>query len=44
MPQERGFSLITGTAFVALIALIFGLALNSLLQLRALGEQSPCGG
>ena len=38
MPQERGFPLITGTAFVALIALIFGLALNSLLQLRALGE------
>jgi diguanylate cyclase (GGDEF)-like protein len=39
MPQERGFPLITGVAFIALIALIFGLALNSLLQLRALGEQ-----
>lgn len=38
MPQERGFPLSTGTAFVALIALIFGLALNSLLQLRVLGE------
>ena len=39
MPQERGFPLITGVAFIALIALIFGLALNSLLQLRSLGEQ-----
>jgi diguanylate cyclase (GGDEF)-like protein len=38
MSQERGFPLSTGTAFVALIALIFGLALNSLLQLRVLGE------
>ena len=38
MPQERGFPLITGVAFIALIALIFGLALNSLLQLRVLGE------
>ena len=39
MPIHRAFSLTTGTAFVALIALIFGLALNSLLQLQALGTQ-----
>jgi diguanylate cyclase (GGDEF)-like protein len=36
---SRGFSLITGTAFVALFALIGGLLLNSVLQLRALGTQ-----
>jgi len=39
MPLQRGFSLTTGTAFVVLIALICGLALNSLLQLQALGTQ-----
>ncbi|OJW55789.1 MAG: hypothetical protein BGO60_10320 [Thiobacillus sp. 65-1059] len=33
------FSLTTGTAFVALIVLICGLALNGLLQLQTLGEQ-----
>ncbi len=37
--MKRGFPLITGIAFVALIALICGLAFNSLLQLRTLGEQ-----
>jgi diguanylate cyclase (GGDEF)-like protein len=36
---QRGFSLITGAAFLALIALICGLLLNSLLQLQALGTQ-----
>ena len=35
----RGVSLITGTAFVALIALICGLAINGLLQLQTLGSQ-----
>jgi diguanylate cyclase (GGDEF)-like protein len=35
----RGISLITGTAFVALIALICGLAGNGLLQLQTLGSQ-----
>jgi diguanylate cyclase (GGDEF)-like protein len=39
MSLQRGFSLTTGTAFVVLIALICGLALNSLLQLQALGTQ-----
>ena len=39
MPKQRGFSLTTGTAFVTLIALICGLALNGLLQLQTLGEQ-----
>lgn len=39
MPPQRGFSLTTGTAFIVLIALICGLALNSLLQLQALGTQ-----
>jgi len=38
MPIQR-FSLTTGTAFVALIVLICGLALNGLLQLQTLGEQ-----
>jgi len=35
----RGISLITGTAFVALIVLICGLAFNGLVQLHALGMQ-----
>lgn len=35
----RGISLITGTAFVALIVLICGLAANGLLQLHTLGTQ-----
>src|SRR5512139_120452 len=39
MPRQRRLSLTTGTAFVALIALICGLVLNSLLQLQALGTQ-----
>jgi diguanylate cyclase (GGDEF)-like protein len=39
MPPQRGFSLTTGSAFVALIALICGLALNSLLQLQTLDTQ-----
>lgn len=39
MSLQRGFSLTTGTAFVVLIVLICGLALNSLLQLQALGTQ-----
>jgi diguanylate cyclase (GGDEF)-like protein len=39
MPQQRAFSLTTGTAFVVLIALICGLTLNGLLQLQALGSQ-----
>ena len=39
MALPRGISLITGAAFVALITLIGGLALNSLLQLQTLGEQ-----
>ena len=39
MPQQRGISLTTGTAFVVLIALNCGLALNSLLQLQALRAQ-----
>ncbi|MEW6120232.1 MAG: diguanylate cyclase [Pseudomonadota bacterium] len=39
MPITRALPLSTGTAFVALIALIFGLALNSLWQLHVLGTQ-----
>lgn len=39
MPLIRALPLSTGTAFVALIALIFGLALNSLWQLHTLGTQ-----
>jgi len=39
MPLQRGISLTTSTAFVVLIALICGLALNSLLQLQALCTQ-----
>jgi diguanylate cyclase (GGDEF)-like protein len=39
MPGQRGFPLTTGAAFIALIALICGLALNGLLQLQTLGEQ-----
>jgi len=39
MPIHRAFSLTTGTAFVVLIALICGLALNGLLQLQTLGTQ-----
>lgn len=39
MPRQHGFPLTTGVAFVALIALICGLALNGLLQLKTLGEQ-----
>jgi len=35
----RGFSLITGTAFVVLIALIAGLAANAILQLQKLDDQ-----
>jgi len=37
--MHRGFSPLIGTAFVALIVLICGLLLNSLLQLEALGRQ-----
>lgn len=37
--QQRGISLTISTAFVALIALICGLVLNSLLQLQALNTQ-----
>ncbi|WP_296753517.1 diguanylate cyclase [Thiobacillus sp.] len=37
--MQRGFSLTTGAAFVTLIVLICGLALNGLLQLQTLGEQ-----
>lgn len=39
MPKNRAFALSTGTAFVALIVLIFAQALNSLWQLHTLGEQ-----
>jgi len=39
MPRQRGFFLTTSVAFAVLIALIFGLALNGLLQLQTLGEQ-----
>ncbi len=39
MATRRGLSLRTGTAFITLIALICGLTLNSLLQLRELGAQ-----
>jgi diguanylate cyclase (GGDEF)-like protein len=39
MPTQRGFSFTTGTAFVALILLICGLASNGLFQLQALGTQ-----
>src|SRR5512135_2743540 len=38
-PMHRGVSPLIVTAFVALIALICGLVLNSLLQLEALGSQ-----
>ena len=38
-PTNRGVSPLIVTAFVALIALICGLLLNSLLQLEALGQQ-----
>ncbi len=38
-PLQQGVSLITGMAFLALIALICGLLLNGLLQLQALGTQ-----
>ena len=37
--MPRGFSLTTGTAFAALIALICGLGVNSLVQLQTLGTQ-----
>jgi diguanylate cyclase (GGDEF)-like protein len=39
MPMQRRFSLTTGTAFVVLITLICGLAVNGLLQLQTLGTQ-----
>lgn len=39
MVLPRGISLIAGAAFVALIALICGLAINGLLQLQTLGTQ-----
>lgn len=39
MQLPRGISLTTSAAFIALIALIFGLAINSLLQLQTLGTQ-----
>lgn len=39
MPLPRGIPLSTGAAFVALIALICGLAVNGLLQLHTLGMQ-----
>jgi len=39
MPNQRAFSFTIGIAFVALIALICGLLLNSLLQLQTLGTQ-----
>ncbi len=39
MPIQRAFSLTTGAAFFALIALICGLLLNNLLQLQAMGTQ-----
>ena len=39
MPQQRAFSLTTGTAFVVLIALICGLTVNGLMQLQTLGSQ-----
>ena len=39
MLLPRGTSLTTGAAFIALIALISGLAINSLLQLHTLGTQ-----
>jgi len=39
MPIHRAFSLTTGTAFIVLIVLICGLALNGLLQLQTLGTQ-----
>ena len=39
MPVLRRFPPTTGTAFVVLIALIFGLAVNGLLQLQTLGAQ-----
>lgn len=39
MPRQRRYPLTTGAAFLALIALICGLAMNGLLQLQLLGEQ-----
>lgn len=39
MPSQRDFPLLTAVAFVALIALICGLAFNGLLQLQTLGTQ-----
>lgn len=39
MPRLRTLTLSTGAAFVALVALIFGLVLNSLWQQHILGEQ-----
>jgi diguanylate cyclase (GGDEF)-like protein len=39
MLLQRGFPLTTAIAFIALIALICGLAFNGLLQLRTLGTQ-----
>ncbi|MHB1052672.1 MAG: diguanylate cyclase domain-containing protein [Thiobacillus sp.] len=39
MLLPRGISLTTSAAFIALIALISGLAINSLLQLQTLGSQ-----
>lgn len=38
-PVHKGFSPLIGPAFVALIALIFGLLFNSLFQLEAMGRQ-----
>jgi len=38
-PVRRGFSFLIGAAFLALIMLICGLLLNSLFQLKALGQQ-----
>jgi diguanylate cyclase (GGDEF)-like protein len=37
--MQRGFPLVTGMAFIALIALICGLTANGLLQLQTLGTQ-----
>ncbi len=39
MPIQRVFSFSTGAAFFALIVLVCGLSLNSLLQLQAMGTQ-----
>ena len=38
-PVHKGFSPLIGPAFVALIALIFGLLFNSLFQLEAMGRR-----